>query len=42
VEAESEGRGGDRGGGIPLMMLLDSDNYCDKIVIKSTQKEQNR
>ena len=34
MEAESEGGGNNRGGGIPLMMLLDSDNYCDKIVIE--------
>ncbi len=31
MEAESEGGGCNHGGGILLMMLTDSDNYCDKM-----------
>ena len=38
LENESEGGASNHGCGIRLMMLTDSDNYCDKIVIELNQK----
>ncbi len=38
MEAESESGGSNYGGDILLMMLTDSDNYSDKIVIELNQK----
>jgi hypothetical protein len=40
VEAESEGGGCNHGGGILLMILTDSDNYCDIIVTELNQKDR--
>jgi hypothetical protein len=37
MEAESEAGGGNCGGGTPLMMLTDSDKYCDRTESKKTE-----